>query len=1044
MKLYICEKPSQGRDLARILGCGSRGEGCLRGGDITVTWCVGHLLELQEPEEYNSAFRRWSLEDLPIIPERYAYRIRNSAASQYRAVRDLVAAADTVFIATDFDREGEAIARTLLDRFRYHGPVFRVCLTALDDASIRKALAAVRNGQETEPLYRSALGRSRADWLVGMNLSRLFSLLGRGTGYPEVIQIGRVITPTTALVVRRDEEISSFVPVPYFELWITAETPRGSFRARWKVPEGAADPEGRCLRRQDAEEAARRVDGRQGSVTMAERKRIREAPPLPFDLTSLQQYASRRWGYTAERTLNAAQSLYEKHKAATYPRSDCRYLPESQLADAPGILQAVRSALPGVSPDRISIPPSRAPRCFNTSKVEAHHAIIPTGNPPDMGAMTPDERNIYTALAYHYLIQFMPDAQYDSTSLEVTCGQDVFTAKGRILADPGFRSLLSACGLIRPSDQEEDQEQSGEGEDRRLPDVRQGDVALIRDPEILDRQTTPPPHFTEATLLAAMEHIAKYVSEERYRKILKETAGIGTPATRAAIIESALRHGYLVRSGKHLLSTGKARTVIPALPPGILSAGLTAAWEQELDQIARDQGSLEHFMTGIENWIRELIAEYRQPGRFRLTPVPGAPEGRSPADGTRGRRRTSSRRGPRKTASDSAPVEGAPSCPRCGQPMVRRQTRQDGRAFWGCSGYPSCRGTLPLDGGAASSPGAPMVSRTHQAQNSMTENLAAGSPQTGAGSFSTGFPPPSATVGMMGLAAGTAGAPRDGAQAPSTPAPTDIPAPGRTASSQPETGSPLCPRCGQPMVRRHARKDGSAFWGCSGYPACRGTLPLGSPDPARSPADGTPGRQMRSLGGSFSGVSLSGATRLGARPGAGQPDQEEASRIPDWPGSAPQETIGMIPPPEECPPWAAPSEPVVPQSGMTPQHQEPAAADPVTPPLCPRCGQPMVRRQARKDGSAFWGCSGYPACRGTMTNDGISHEGGQGRSSGRRRSPPGRSQTNRKNDEGSPTPRCPRCGAPMILRQGRSGRGFFGCSRYPACRGTLEADGHQG
>ena len=707
MNLYICEKPSQGRDLARIIGCTSRGNGCMTGGENTVTWCVGHLLELKEPSEYDPRYKKWNLDDLPIVPEKFAYNVKKSASDQYKVIRDLVKNASAIFIATDYDREGEAIARSLLERFRYSGQIFRVCLTALDDVSIKRALNSIKNGTETEPLYQSALGRSRADWLVGMNLSRLFSVLGRRMGFPEPIQIGRVITPTVTLVVNRDLEIENFVPVPYYELWITACTERGAFKAKWIVPDEYSDDAGRCLKREQAAETAARVNNQPGTITKAETKRQKESAPLPFDLTSLQQYASKHWGYTAQKTLSIAQSLYETHKATTYPRTDSRYLPESQFSDVPAVFNAIGTSEPSLQPFLAGIQTaSGKPKCFNTSKVEAHHAIIPTTKPVNMADLSKEEQNIYKAVMCFYVIQFLDDAVYDRTTVEVTSCGEKFAASGRTTVSLGFKELLQSFNLLR-EESEKNRDQSGESDEtqQNLPPVKEGDGAQITSPEINDKMTSPPAHLTESTLLAAMEHIAKYVTEEKFKKILKETAGIGTPATRAAILESAINHNYLIRKGKNILSTDKAKTVIPSLPTGIKSAGLTAAWEQELDKIAHSQSDLSEFMLNIEKWIKSIIQKYVQDGVYQLKGYHAAPpdavcnpaqhhtqnSAQDPASGT-----AHSKKSQTDGNIDAESAE-APMCPKCGKPMVRRKSSKTNSEFWGCSGFPTCREIINID-----------------------------------------------------------------------------------------------------------------------------------------------------------------------------------------------------------------------------------------------------------------------------------------------------------------------------------------------------------
>ena len=351
MRVYLCEKPSQGKDIARVLGARQRGNGCYSGSDITVTWCIGHLVEAAPPEAYGEQFKHWSIEQLPIIPERWRIEVKAKTATQFKIVKQLVAQAGELVIATDADREGEMIAREIIDLCGYRGPVQRLWLSALNDTSIRKALGALKPSAETLPLYYSALARSRADWLIGMNLSRLFTVLGRRAGYSGVLSVGRVQTPTLKLVVDRDREIARFVSVPYWTIDVVLSHAGQSFTAGWMPPGGTTDAAGRCLQQPVAQRAADQIRaGREAKVLSVEIERVREAAPLPFDLGTLQEVCSRQFGLDVQETLDIAQSLYETHKATTYPRSDSGYLPESMLAEVPTVLDALLATDPSLRP----------------------------------------------------------------------------------------------------------------------------------------------------------------------------------------------------------------------------------------------------------------------------------------------------------------------------------------------------------------------------------------------------------------------------------------------------------------------------------------------------------------------------------------------------------------------------------------------------------------------------------------------------------------------------------------------------------------------
>ncbi|MQU39317.1 DNA topoisomerase, partial [Pseudomonas sp. FSL R10-2172] len=351
MRLFLCEKPSQAKDIAAVLGASRRGDGCWVGATATVTWCIGHLLETAPPDAYDERYKRWVLADLPIIPDKWKMRVKPKTASQFKAVKRLLGEASELVIATDADREGEMIARELVEHCRYRGPIQRLWLSALDDASIRKALAALKPGAETFNLYHSALGRSRADWLIGMNMSRLFTLLGRKSGYQGVLPVGRVQTPTLRLVVDRDRSISDFVPVAYWAIDVQLKHDEQLFTAQWRADPDTCDDQDRCLNQVHAQQAAAAIsNASHARVSKLHTERMREVAPLPFDLGTLQEVCSKKLGLGAQETLDVAQALYETYKVVTYPRSDCGYLPLSQHSEAASILAALRQADPSLAP----------------------------------------------------------------------------------------------------------------------------------------------------------------------------------------------------------------------------------------------------------------------------------------------------------------------------------------------------------------------------------------------------------------------------------------------------------------------------------------------------------------------------------------------------------------------------------------------------------------------------------------------------------------------------------------------------------------------
>lgn len=422
MRLFLCEKPSQGKDIARVLGATQRGDGCYRNAEVTVTWCIGHLVEAAPPESYGEQYKRWSLEQLPIVPEHWLVRVKPKTVAQFKVIKKLLSQASELVIATDADREGEMIAREVIELCDYRGPIQRLWLSALNDSSIRKALGQMKPGFETLPLYHCALARSRADWLIGMNLSRLFTMLGKQAGYDGVLSVGRVQTPTLRLVVDRDHAIDHFQPVPYWSVEVTLTADGQAFTALWQAPANSCDESGRCLQQAVAQHAHAQVSGSdQARVISVKTERIREAPPLPFSLGTLQEVCSRRFGMDVQDTLAVAQALYEKHKATTYPRSDTGHLPESMLADVPVVLQAIVKTDPAIRPLVEQLAPQQRSRAWNDNKVTAHHDIIPTQEAANLAAMDDKERMVYGLIRAHYLAQFLPHHEYDQTVAHFDC-----------------------------------------------------------------------------------------------------------------------------------------------------------------------------------------------------------------------------------------------------------------------------------------------------------------------------------------------------------------------------------------------------------------------------------------------------------------------------------------------------------------------------------------------------------------------------------------------------------------------------------------------
>ncbi|VVM69670.1 DNA topoisomerase 3 [Pseudomonas fluorescens] len=651
MRLFLCEKPSQGRDIAKVLGATRRGDGCLTGTQTTVTWCIGHLLETAAPEAYGEQFKSWSLDHLPIIPEQWQVEVKPKTAAQFNVIKRLLSEATSVIIATDADREGEMIARELLELCQYRGPVQRLWLSALNEASIRKALSSLKSGQETFSLYHSALARSRADWLIGMNLSRLFTLLGRRAGYDGVLSVGRVQTPTLRLVVDRDRAIASFVSVPYWDVEMRLSSMGQLFIASWQPPSSGRDEAGRCLQQALASQTVQALSSsKTATVLSLQTEHFREAPPLPFDLSTLQEVCSRKLGHGVQEVLNIAQALYETHKATTYPRSDCRYLPESMFNEVPAVFDALLKTDPELRLSLRSLDRSLHSRVWNDAKVTAHHAIIPTTEPANLARMSEQERQVYELIRSHYLAQFLPHHEFDRTQVELQCGEERLTAVGKQILVQGWKGLL--C--------ENTEEDEPSHKSQVLPVLQQGTQCGVDDVELKSMRTAAPKPLTEGDLIKAMKNVAKLVADPRLKQKLRDTTGIGTEATRAGIIKGLIDRGYLLKKKRALMASAAAHTLIEAVPAAIADPCMTAIWEQALDEIETGRLSLDAFVAKQASWIAQLVAHC---GALTL----------------------------------SIPVEAGPACPICNASMLRRKGKSG--PFWSCSHYPGCKGTVPISKG---------------------------------------------------------------------------------------------------------------------------------------------------------------------------------------------------------------------------------------------------------------------------------------------------------------------------------------------------------
>ena len=610
--LIITEKPSVARTISKVLGATTRRDGYLEGGGYLISWCVGHLVELAPPGVYDPCLERWDRADLPILPERWQYLVSSSTKKQFDVLCKLMHRADVdrIVCATDAGREGELIFRLVYHQCGCRKPVSRLWISSMEDAAIRAGFANLKPSTEHDSLHKAALCRERADWLVGINATRLFSCLHGVT-----LNVGRVMTPTLAMTVEREAVIASFRPEPFYMVLLKMEDCMASSE-RFKDKSQAEELLAECRK------------SSQAVVQKSECKEKSERPPALYDLTTLQRDANRLLGYSAQQTLDYTQALYEK-KLVTYPRTDSRYLTEDMAAGLPGLVMDTAAAF-GF---RGAIP-VHGKQVINSKKVSDHHAILPTQSVAgaDLSSLPAGEASILRLIVTRLLAAVGEPYRYAETTVQFECAGQTFTAKGRTVLDEGWKAVERAVFGDTAEKVEENLDVLTEAQDKKtLP---------IMDAQLKEGRTTPPKHFTEDTLLAAMESAgADTMPEEAERR------GIGTPATRAATIEKLVQKGFLSREGggkaKHLIPSEKGRTLIAAMPEQLKSPAMTAEWETKLTQIEKGQYAPEQFMEEIETMMKSLVNQYAN--------TPNAPA----------------------KAASGAPVVG--TCPHCGSEVAERE-----------------------------------------------------------------------------------------------------------------------------------------------------------------------------------------------------------------------------------------------------------------------------------------------------------------------------------------------------------------------------------
>jgi DNA topoisomerase III len=633
MRLIIAEKPSVGRDIASALGRHRKDKGSLVGQGWTVTWALGHLAELAPPDAYGEEYKKWRLESLPILPGRFKVRVNHKTREQFNVVKGLMRSPSVKEIvnACDAGREGELIFAYLYGLSGCKKRVLRLWISSLTHEAILDGFDALRQGAVMRPLEDAARSRGEADWIVGMNATRAYSVRFGGRG--NVLSVGRVQTPTLKLLVDREKEIQDFEPEKFWTVHARFARDESTYDGVW-----FKNKQNRLSEREAADRVAEKVRGGTGTVRKAQKKTATEKPPLLYDLTELQRNANARYGFTAERTLRAAQALYEERKLITYPRTSSRYLSKDMVSGLKKRVEAA-GALPDLAPfaekllGEQRLPISK--RLVDDSKVTDHHAIVPTDK-ESSGGLPPDEAKIYDLVARRFLAVFFPAARFENTTVVTEVRNETFLSRGRVVLEAGWRSLY-------PGGRKEK-------EPPVLPPIEVGQEWAVAKVGVKEGETKPPPRYSESALLGAMETAGKLVEDEELRQQMKDS-GLGTPATRAATIERLIKVGYVEREKKALVPTEKGRSLIGLLGESPLtSAELTARWEERLARMEKGAERRPDFMADITGFTTKLVEEVRGMEGERLTAL-------------------------------SYSRESLGACPKCGAPVVET------KKAYGCSAW---------------------------------------------------------------------------------------------------------------------------------------------------------------------------------------------------------------------------------------------------------------------------------------------------------------------------------------------------------------------
>ena len=685
MIVCIAEKPSVAKDIARIIGANSSRDGYMEGNGYQVTWTFGHLCELKMPEDYTPMWKAWSLSALPMIPPRFGIRLKDDEGikKQFATIERLMQQADGIINCGDAGQEGELIQRWVMQKAQAKCPVQRLWISSMTDEAIREGFANLKDQAEYQSLYLAGLSRAVGDWLLGINCTRLYTIkYGQNR---QVLSIGRVQTPTLALIVNRQKEIDSFKPEPY---WVLATVYRDTTFTATK---------GKFTSKEEGEQAFSTIEGKHFTVTKVEKKEGKEQPPQLYDLTSLQVDCNRKFGYSAEMTLNLIQSLYER-KFTTYPRVDTQYLSDDIYPKCPQTLNGLyQTKFAGTAPYAEFIKPiggkalKKSKRVFDTSKVTDHHAIIPTGVIPQN--LNDAERNVFDLVARRFIGVFLPDCKFSTTTVLGVVGNDTpeaveFKVTGKEILDPGWRVVRGkTTDTAENSENPENTEKNDE--ERTLPTFVRGESGTHQ-PTLTEKWTTPPPYYNEASLLRAMETAGKFVEDETLRAAMKEN-GIGRPSSRASIIETLFKRHYIKRDRKRLVATPTGIELIDLIHEELLkSCELTGIWEKKLRDIEHQTYDAQQFIEELKTQVTDIVNEVmHDSSNRRITVLTDAEVKKVKAPKTAQPDKKKAPRKPKSLKPDDS-IIGKP-CPLCGKGHIVK-----GRTAYGCSDYQYCSWRLPF------------------------------------------------------------------------------------------------------------------------------------------------------------------------------------------------------------------------------------------------------------------------------------------------------------------------------------------------------------